>query len=73
MATTRHYDLKFVRLQQGSEGDWHRPEGGWYRELPDARIEVMSHARLQQVPLGDSDPEQKAREVVADMINQQKG
>jgi hypothetical protein len=42
--------------------------GGWYRELPDHRIEVMSRGHLEQVPLKDADPEEKAREVVATIV-----
>jgi hypothetical protein len=59
------YDLKFVRLDE-------LREGGWYRELPDAQLEVMSHARLHRVPLGNADPEQKAREVVEFIVREQK-
>lgn len=32
----------------------------------------MSHAQLERVPLGDADPEQKARDVVADIVRQHK-
>lgn len=59
------YNLRFVWLEQDRAG-------GWYRELAGASIEVMTHGHLERVPLGDSDPEQKAREVVADIMRQQK-
>lgn len=58
------YDLRFVWLEQNRAG-------GWYREFPDATIEVMSHAQLQHVPLGGADPEQKAREIVAEIVRHQ--
>jgi hypothetical protein len=53
------YDLKYVpaRLDE-KEG------GGWYRELPGDQLEVMSHARMECVPLESSDPEDAARAVV---------
>jgi hypothetical protein len=62
----RQTDLKFVLVDID---DLHT--GGWYRELPDHRIEVMSRARLERVPLKDADPEEKAREVVATIVRRQ--
>ncbi len=53
------YDLKFVPIGSGK----HRA-GGWYRELPDQQIEVMSRGHLERVPLEDADPEEKAKSVV---------
>ena len=55
------YDLKYVSIDDECS------EGAWYRELPDASIEVMSHARLQRVPLGTAEPEDRAREVASEI------
>jgi hypothetical protein len=58
-AESSAYDLKFVPVDDECS------DGGWYRELPDSRIEVMSHARLERVALGETEPEDKAREIVS--------
>jgi len=60
------YDLKFVPV------DEEYSDGGWYRELPDARIEVMSHARLERVSIGDSSPDEKARQIVCERASKPK-
>jgi hypothetical protein len=60
---TNGYDLRFVPIDDGE-----LRAGGWYRELPGAQIEVLSRAHLERVPLDDSDPEEKAREIIAKMI-----
>jgi hypothetical protein len=39
-------DLKFLAVSLGEE-----TAGGWYRELPDAQIEVLSRAQLERVSL----------------------
>lgn len=57
------YDLKFVPIGKGS-----RRAGGWYRELPDDQLEVMSRGHLERVPLENGDPEEKAKSVVRDML-----
>ena len=56
-------DLKFVPTHVNDE-----PGGGWYRELPDGQIEVMTRAQLECVPLEDGDPETQARAVVEKLI-----
>ncbi len=61
------YDLKFVPVDEECS------DGGWYRELPNARIEVMSHARLERVSIGDSSPDEKARQVVCEIAHKPKG
>jgi hypothetical protein len=58
-------DLKFVPTKVDDQ-----PVGGWYRELPDGHIEVMSRAQLECVPLHDGDPEEQARVVVERLIRQ---
>lgn len=60
------YDLKFIPTIVNDE-----PAGGWYRELPDGQIEVMTRAQLECVSIEDGDPEAKARETVEKMIKQQ--
>jgi hypothetical protein len=62
----RPYDLKFVPTNVDDE-----PGGGWYRQLPDGQIEVMTRAQLECVPLEHEDPEAKARAVVEKLIRQQ--
>ena len=57
------YDLKFVPIGNGS-----RRAGGWYRELPDDQLEVMSRGHLERVPLENADPEEKAKSVVRNML-----
>jgi hypothetical protein len=57
------YDLKFVPIGSGK-----RRAGGWYRELPDHQLEVMSRGHLERVALEDADPEEKAKAVVKDML-----
>jgi hypothetical protein len=57
------YDLQFVRVYDGET-----PAGGWYRELPGDEIEVLSRAQLERVPLDHSDPEDKAREKIAEIL-----
>ena len=57
------YDLKFVPIGSGK-----RRAGGWYRELPDRQLEVMSRGRLERVPLDDADPESKAKDVLRNML-----
>lgn len=52
-------DLKFVGVGVGKNAS-----GGWYRELPNRQIEVMSRGQLKRVPLGNSDPEEKAKTVL---------
>lgn len=59
----RPSDLKFVPIGKGK----HRA-GGWYRELPDGQIEVMSRGHLEHVPLEDADPEEKAKAVVKNIL-----
>jgi hypothetical protein len=56
-------DLKFVAVDLG-EGT----AGGWYRELPDSQIEVLSRAQLERVPLVAADAETTAREKIAEII-----
>ena len=60
------YDLKFIPTHINDE-----PGGGWYRELPDGQIEVMTRSQLECVPIEDSDPETMARLVVERLIKQQ--
>jgi hypothetical protein len=57
------YDLKFVPIGMGAQR-----AGGWYRELPDDQLEVMSRGQLERVPLENADPEEKAKSVVRDML-----
>ena len=57
------YDLKFVPIGSGK-----RRAGGWYRELPDHQLEVMTRGHLERVPLENADPEEKAKAVVKDML-----
>ena len=57
------YDLKFVPIGHGS----HRA-GGWYRELPDDQLEVMSRGHLERVPLDNADPKEKAKSVMRNML-----
>lgn len=57
------YDLKFVPIGNGP-----RRAGGWYRELPNDQLEVMSRGHLERVPLENADPEEKAKSVVRDML-----
>ena len=57
------YDLKFVPIGNGA-----RRAGGWYRELPDHQLEVMSRGHLERVPLENADPEEKAKSVVRNML-----
>ena len=57
------YDLKFVPIGVGK-----RSAGGWYRELPDDQIEVMSRGQMERVPLDHEDPEEKAKSVVRNII-----
>jgi hypothetical protein len=56
-------DLKFVAVELGEE-----TAGGWYRELPDAQIEVLSRAQLERVPLVEADAERTAREKIAEIL-----
>jgi hypothetical protein len=56
-------DLKFVPIGVGEHA-----AGGWYRMLPDGEIEVMSRGQLERVPLGNSDPEKKAKSVVRSIL-----
>lgn len=56
-------DLKFVAIDLGEE-----TAGGWYRELPNAEIEVMSRAQLQRVPVTEADAETIAREKIAEIV-----
>jgi hypothetical protein len=56
-------DLKFVAVDLGEE-----PGGGWYRELPDAQVEIMSRAQLERVPLENADAETTAKEKIAEML-----
>ena len=56
-------DLKFVAVNLGEE-----TAGGWYRELPDAHIEVLSRAQLERVPLEEADAETKARETITEIL-----
>jgi hypothetical protein len=60
-------DLKFVPTNVDD-----KPCGGWYRELPDGHIEVMSRAQLECVPLHDGDPDEQARVVVERLIRQRR-
>ena len=57
------YDLKFVPIGNGK-----RRAGGWYRELPDDQIEVMSRGHMERVSLNDTDPEERAKSVVKDIL-----
>lgn len=57
------YDLKFVPVGVGK-----RSAGGWYRQLPDDEIEVMSRGQLKRVPLEHEDPEEKAKAVVREIV-----
>ena len=57
------YDLKFVPIGNGK-----RRAGGWYRELPDDQIEVMSRGHMERVALNDVDPEERAKSVVKDLL-----
>jgi hypothetical protein len=57
------YDLKFVPIGRGKS-----TAGGWYRELPDHQIEVMSRGHLERVALEDAQPEEKAKAVVKNML-----
>jgi hypothetical protein len=61
--TVAPYDLKFVPIVTGK-----RRAGGWYRELPDHQLEVMSRGQLERVPLENEDPEEKAKSVVRDIL-----
>lgn len=61
--SARPYDLKFVPIGNGK-----RRAGGWYRELPNHQLEVMTRGHLERVPLEDADPEEKAKAVVKDML-----
>ncbi|HEU4652558.1 MAG TPA: hypothetical protein VFS47_01145 [Steroidobacteraceae bacterium] len=56
-------ELKFVEVQIENETG-----GGWYREIDASEIEVLSRARLERVPLEDTDPETTARKKIAEMI-----
>jgi hypothetical protein len=56
-------DLKFVAVDLGEE-----TAGGWYRELPDAQIEVLSRAQLERVPLVECDAETTAREKITEIL-----
>jgi hypothetical protein len=57
------YDLKFVPIGIGKHA-----AGGWYRELPDDQIEVMSRGQLERVSLDHKDPEEKAKSVVRGIL-----
>ena len=57
-------ELKFVAVELGEEF-----AGGWYRELPDAHIEVLSRAQLERVPLVDADAESTAREKIVEILS----
>lgn len=57
-------ELKFVPLDEEDA----QSAGGWYRELPDEQIEVLSRAHLQRVPLDRADPEQKAKQTIAAIL-----
>ena len=59
-------DLKFVAVDLGD-----MTAGGWYRELPDAQIEVLSRAQLERVPLAEADAETTARETITEILNRQ--
>ena len=59
----RDSDLKFVKVDLGEE-----TAGGWYRELPDAQIEVLSRAHLERVPLIQADAETVAREKITEIV-----
>jgi hypothetical protein len=59
-------DLKFVAVDLG-EGK----AGGWYRELPDAQIEVLSRAQLERVPLAEADAETIARVKITEILKRQ--
>jgi hypothetical protein len=61
-------ELKFVEVQIENETG-----GGWYREIDASEIEVLSRARLERVPLEDTDPEQTARKKIAEMIKPREG
>lgn len=63
-AYTSDTDLKFVVVDLGEE-----TAGGWYRELPDAQIEVLSRAQLERVPLAEADAETTAREKITEILN----
>jgi hypothetical protein len=67
-ASCQSSDLKFVPLTVDDELG-----GGWYRELPDAQIEVMSRAQLERVPLDNAEPEEKARTIVEQMLKRAHG
>lgn len=60
---TGETDLKFVAIDIGE-----KMAGGWYRELPDARIEVLSRAQLERVQLTEADAETTAREKITEMV-----
>jgi hypothetical protein len=60
---TGETDLKFVAVNLGE-----RMAGGWYRELPDAQIEVLSRAQLERVQLTEADAETTAREKITEIV-----
>jgi hypothetical protein len=60
-------DLKFLAVSLGEE-----TAGGWYRELPDAQIEVLSRAQLERVSLDAADAETKARETITEILGRRR-
>jgi hypothetical protein len=57
-------ELKFLQVSTQEETG-----GGWYRELDDTQIEVLTRARLERVDVEiDSNAESTAREKIAEMM-----
>jgi len=58
-------ELKFLQVNTHDETG-----GGWYRELDDTQIEVLTRARLERVEVGSSgDAESAARGKIAEMMD----
>jgi hypothetical protein len=43
--------------------------GGWYRELPNAEIEIMSRAQLERIPLGKRTPKPSLATKIAEIVS----
>jgi hypothetical protein len=56
-------ELKFVVVEMEDQ-----TAGGWYREIDETQIEVLSRAQRERVPVENTDAEATAREKIAQMV-----